>query len=72
MENKKNQKVKKHKKIVLYQNIGGHKGSTKFSVRIKRVWGIPPQKYRLKPLRRIIESLSFLNRLPTYLATYLR
>ena len=28
MENKKNQKVKKHKNIVLYQNIGGHKGST--------------------------------------------
>jgi hypothetical protein len=24
MENKKNQKVKKHKNIVLYQNIGGH------------------------------------------------
>ena len=39
MENKKNQKVKKHKKIVLYQNIGGHKGSTKFSVRKKPVGG---------------------------------
>ena len=39
MENKKNQKVKKHKKIVLYQNIGGHKASTKFSVRNKVVGG---------------------------------
>lgn len=72
MENKKNQKVKKHKKIVLYQNIGGHKGSTKFSVRNKVVGGIPPQKYQLKPLRRIIASLSFSTRLPTYLTTYLR
>jgi hypothetical protein len=39
MENKKNQKVKKHKNIVLYQNIGGHKGSTKFSVRKQVVGG---------------------------------
>jgi hypothetical protein len=31
--------VKKHKNIVLYQNIGGHKGSTKFSVRKNRVEG---------------------------------
>lgn len=42
MENKKNQKVKKHKNIVLYQNIGGHKGSTKVYVRNKVVGGIPP------------------------------
>jgi hypothetical protein len=40
MENKKNQNVKKHKNIVLYQNIGGHKGSTKTSVRNKVVGGI--------------------------------
>ena len=39
MENKKNQKVKKHKKIVLYQNIGGHKAPTKFSVRKKPLGG---------------------------------
>jgi len=40
MENKKNQNVKKHKKIVLYQNIGGHKGSTKFFVRKQVVGGL--------------------------------
>jgi len=39
MENKKNQNVKKHKKIVLYQNIGGHKASTKFSVRKNSIGG---------------------------------
>jgi len=40
MENKKNQKVKKHKKIVLYQNIGGHMAPTKFFVRKQVVWGL--------------------------------
>ena len=46
MENKKNQKVKKHKNIVLYQNIGGHKGSTKFSVRKNRVYGLRRISYK--------------------------
>ena len=47
MENKKNQKVKKHKNIVLYQNIGGHKEATKFSVRKQVVGGMPRMSYKL-------------------------
>jgi len=47
MENKKNQKVKKHKKIVLYQNIGGHKAPAKIPTRINKVGGIPPLSHNL-------------------------
>jgi hypothetical protein len=47
MENKKNQKVKKHKNIVLYQNIGGHKGSTKTYVRKIVVYGLRRLSYKL-------------------------